>query len=79
LIDSIDKIKKNEVELWYKNTVDPNQAIWIGNGVNDQYSIKLAQRPPECKQEIEYNYGFFIQKGKPVLMKYVEVYDSKKE
>jgi len=79
LIDGVDRIKKYELEQWYKNMVDANQAIWLGNGINDQFSIKLAQRPPECKQEIPHNYGFFVQKGKPVLMKYVEIYDSKQE
>ena len=70
-IDSVDKIKKIELELWYKTCANTNEGIWIGEGINDQFSLKISQRTPELKQFIGDDFCFVIKRGKPILVKYV--------
>jgi S-DNA-T family DNA segregation ATPase FtsK/SpoIIIE len=72
LVDSINKIKKNELETWYKNSVNTSEGIWIGNGINDQFSIKLNQRIEAMKENVPNNFCFVIKKGKPIYVKYLE-------
>lgn len=74
IVDSIDKIKKIEFESWYKTCVNPSEGIWIGSGINDQFSLKVSQKTKDMKEEIKNNFCFVIKKGKPTLVKYVEKY-----
>lgn len=71
LVDSIDKIKKFEIEAWYKSCVNPSNGIWIGNGLNDQFTIKITQKIPELKEEIPDYFAFVITRGKPTYIKYI--------
>ena len=75
LIDSLDKIKKIELEPWYKNSVNTNYGIWIGNGINDQYSIKINQKIPEMKENIPEDFCFVIKRGRVEYIKYVSKLD----
>ena len=72
IVDSIDKIKKIEIESWYKNCVNNNFGIWIGNGVNDQFSLKISQKIEEMKEDVPNNFCFVIKRGKVQYVKYVE-------
>lgn len=78
IVDSIDKIKKVELESWYKTCVNNNAGIWIGNGINDQFSLKVTKKIDEMKQEIPSNFCFVINRGKPEYVKYVEQFDLNK-
>lgn len=72
IVDSIDKIKKFELESWYKNCVNNNFGIWIGNGINDQFSLKVSQKIEEMKEDVPNNFCFVIKRGKVQYVKYVE-------
>ena len=75
ILDSVDKFKKLEIEFWYKTCANPNDGIWIGPGVNDQYTLKVSQRTPELKEQINEEFCFVIKRGKPTLVKYVSKFD----
>lgn len=72
IVDSIDQIKKIELESWYKNSVNNDCGIWIGNGINDQFTLKVNQKIEEMKQEIPDSFCFVINRGKATYVKYVE-------
>ena len=75
--DSFDKIKTYEMEKWYKNSVNNSNGIWIGNGIDDQYFLKVTKRIPEVKQEIQNDFCFVVKKGVPKLVKFVSKFDLK--
>lgn len=75
IVDSVDKIKKMELDSWYKNCINNNNGIWIGNGINDQYSLKITQRISAMKEEVPNYFCFVINRGKPILVKYVSKLD----
>lgn len=77
IVDSIDKIKKIELDSWYKNCVNNNSGIWIGNGINDQFSIKINQKIEEMKKEVPVGFCFVIYKGKAKYVKYVSSLELK--
>lgn len=72
ILDSVDNIRKIESESWYKNSVNQNNGIWIGNGINEQFSIKTNQRTKETREEIKDNFAFLVKRGKPILIKLLE-------
>ena len=74
-IDSQDKIKKIEYDPWYKSSVNNSQGIWIGNGISDQFSLKINSVTKELRQEIPDNFCYVVKKGKAELVKYVENFE----
>ncbi|HIU40155.1 MAG TPA: type VII secretion protein EssC [Candidatus Aphodocola excrementigallinarum] len=79
LVDSIDKIKKYEYESWFKDGVNPNDGIFIGDGINDQFTLKISVRTPEIKESIDDDFLFVINRGKPVLVKYISDFSINKD
>ncbi len=75
IIDSIDKIRKYEVESWYKNGVNTNEGIWIGNGINEQFSLKINYKSKSLREEISDDFCFVLTRGKPILTKLIEDFD----
>ena len=70
-VDSIDNIKKYEIESWYKNSVNNNSGIWVGNGINDQYTLKYTQKLEEMKMDVPGDFCFVINRGKVEFVKYI--------
>lgn len=77
VIDSIDNFKKIEYDSWFKEVNDSSQAIWIGEGIANQYSIKLVKSSDRALQaSIGNDFGYSIVNGKHNLIKLLE-FDSK--
>ncbi|MCI8394215.1 MAG: type VII secretion protein EssC [Bacilli bacterium] len=72
LIDAIDRLKKCEYESWYSENVNNNQGIWVGNGIAEQYSLKLSKIPKYCHQEIPDTFGYLVKSGRPIPIKLLE-------
>ena len=69
IIDTIDNVRQFEYENWYKTVVSNNHGVWIGDGIADQYTIKLSKNPKYIKEEIGNHFGYSIKKGNPLLIK----------
>jgi len=69
IVDVIDNIRQFEYEDWYKTSVSNNHGIWIGDGIADQYTIKLSKNPKYIKEDIGNKFGYSIKKGNPTLIK----------
>ena len=76
-IDSLDGIKKSELESWFKNNVNLSDGIWIGNGINDQFTLKISQKIPEMRENVEDGFCFVVNKGKIKYVKYIENFELK--
>ena len=69
--DSIDLIKKMEYDNWYKAIVKSNQGIWLGNGIADQYTIKISKITRELQIDIPNGFGYIVKNGVPMLTKFL--------
>ena len=72
IIENTEKLKSFGYDEWYKNSVDPSQGIWLGNGISDQFVLKLLSTPRELRLEIPENFGYVVKNGKAVLVKIIE-------
>ena len=76
-IDNIDNFKKIEFEAWYKDINIADQGIWIGDGISNQFTIKLIKSTDRLLQTpIANNFGYSIVNGKHNLIKVLE-FDAK--
>lgn len=73
IIDSIDNIEKYETNLWY-NLVDNTDGIWVGNGIVNQFSIRINEITKELCDDIPNNFCYVIKKGETTLVQYIENY-----
>ena len=72
LIDSVDKFKKVEYDDWYRGTVNNTRGIWVGDGIANQFSIKLTKTTKDLYDEIGNKFGYVVERGMPVLIKLLE-------
>lgn len=72
MADSVDKFKKIEYDDWYRNTVNNNRGIWIGDGIANQFAIKLTKTSKELYDEVGNRFGYVVERGMPVLIKLLE-------
>lgn len=79
IFDTIDNIKQFEYESWYKTVVPSNHGIWIGDGISDQYTIKLSKNPRYLKEDVGNKFGYSIKKGNPLLIKVLSNSTSEEE
>ena len=75
VVDTVDNLKKYQYESWYKTCFNVNNGIYLGNGINEQYVIKINQKISAMKLDIPNNYCFVIKRGKPYYIKYIEKLD----
>ncbi len=71
MIDSIDSIKTVSYETWYKANADMSQGIWIGNGISNQFTLKVTTSARVLRTELEPNFGYVVKKGKATLTKMI--------
>jgi len=72
IADSVDKFKKIEYDDWYRNTVTNNRGLWIGDGIANQFAIKLTKTTKELYEEIGNRFGYVVERGVPSLIKLLE-------
>ncbi|MBQ6324242.1 MAG: type VII secretion protein EssC [Bacilli bacterium] len=69
IIDTIDSIKNMAFEVWYKNNADLSEGVWLGNGIGNQFTLKVTTNSRLLREEIPPGFGYTIKKGKAVLIK----------
>ena len=69
LVERIDDIKQLNYEDWFKQSVDLAEGIWIGNGISNQFTLKVTTASRILREEVQEGFGYIIVKGKAALMK----------
>jgi len=72
IVDNDTTLKKFAYEDWYRNNVIANQGIWLGNGITEQYVIKLSKMDKKLYQEIGNKFGYLVENGMPSLIKLID-------
>ena len=71
LVDSIDNIKSLAFESWFKTSVDLSEGIWIGNGISNQFTLKVTTSARQLRVELAPNFGYIVIKGKAYIIKFL--------
>ncbi|MDX8360746.1 type VII secretion protein EssC [Cytobacillus sp. IB215316] len=66
--DTIGNLSSLSFDNWYKKHLSLTDGIWIGNGISDQYQLKLSMTN-NLYQEVEEGFGYKFVNGKVALVK----------
>lgn len=69
IVDALAQISSYSYEGWYKRQLNGADGLWVGDGVADQYMLKINKVTSELYDEVGDEYGYLVSKGKPVLVK----------
>lgn len=69
IIENSSLISSYSYNTWYKLHIAGADGIWIGDGVADQYVLKVNKITSEMYKEIDDDYGYVITKNKGQLVK----------
>lgn len=76
IADSISKIKNIEYEDYYRENVQPVNALWVGSGLTEQYTIKSSTFTKETRSQLENDFGFNVNRGVATLIKTLNFYSK---
>lgn len=68
ICEEVKKLNEFSYDEWFKRQLS-GEGIWIGDGVADQYLLKVSKVTSALNTEIGSEYGYMITRGRPVLMK----------
>lgn len=71
VLETIDNIKTLNYELWFKSSTDLSEGIWLGNGISNQFTLKVTTSSRVLRAEIDPDFGYIIKKGKATLVKFL--------
>ena len=71
IVDTIDNIKTLSYEVWFKGNASLSEGIWLGNGIANQFTLKVTTNSRILRTELDQNFGYVIKKGKAILVKFV--------
>ncbi len=71
IVDTIDNIKTINYDPWFKNNTSLSEGIWLGNGIANQFTLKVTTNSRILRTEIEPNFGYVIIRGKAILTKWI--------
>ena len=67
--DAVDKLSSYTYEPWFQKQVSLSEAVWIGNGIADQYTLKINKITNDMYGELPEDFGYVVSKGKVKLVK----------
>ncbi len=69
MIDTVNGFNEFNYQKWYKEHITQSEGIWLGDGLADQYFLKVSKMRSEYYEEIGSSYGYLLVHSKPTLMK----------
>ena len=69
MIDTVNGFNEFNYQKWYKEHITQSEGIWLGDGLADQYFLKVSKMRSEYYEEIGSSYGYLFVHNKPTLMK----------
>ena len=58
--ESLNSLTPFTVESWYKEHINGNNGIWVGNGISTQYRLTVSKKPQDYSADIEPDFGFVV-------------------
>ena len=72
-------IQRLSLKSWYKKYCAMGNGIWVGDGVTDQYQLKITKTTSEMYKDIGSKFGYVINSGKYQICKLVQPENEEEE
>jgi S-DNA-T family DNA segregation ATPase FtsK/SpoIIIE len=67
--EPIDKLSSYTFEPWFQKQVSLSDGVWVGNGISEQYTLKINKITNDMYGELAEDFGYVVNKGKVKLVK----------
>lgn len=71
-VENSTRIKNHEYDDWYQKNISNENGIWIGNGIEDQYSLNVSTIE-RLENNCGSSFGYVIKDGNPILIKLIGI------
>lgn len=71
VVDNFTRLKNHEYDDWYKEFVQKDNGIWVGNGVGGQYLISVNAYGNDALNNCGFSFGCIINQGEPTMVKLI--------
>lgn len=78
IVDNLSRLKNHAYDEWYKNNINGDTGIWVGNGVNDQYAITTTSSGKNINN-CGRSFGYEIKQGEATLIKLLGIREKSDE
>ena len=79
IVDAISNYTAFNYEEWFKRQISGADGIWIGDGIADQYMLKINKVTNELYEEIGDEYGYVLNRNRPTLVKLLSSLEEEDE
>lgn len=69
IVDSASQCGHYNLEPWYRRQISGTDGLWLGDGIADQYQIKVNKVTSDLYEDLDSEYGYLVTRGRPVLVK----------
>lgn len=69
IAESVSQWNAYNYDAWYKRHITGTDGLWIGDGVADQYMLKVNKVTSDLYEEVGSEYGYLIMRNRPTLIK----------
>ena len=69
IVEGVSELNSFNYEEWFKKHLKGDEGVWIGDGVADQYLLKISKVTSELYAEIGDAYGYVLNRNRPTLVK----------
>lgn len=69
IFESVSNVSMYSSEPWFRKHCSMGDGIWVGNGIANQYQLKISKLTNDLYQEVEDDFGYIVEKGKTKFVK----------
>lgn len=69
IAESVSQWNGFSYDAWYKRNITGTDGVWVGDGVADQYMLKVNKVTSDLYEEVGSEYGYLITRNRPTLIK----------
>ena len=79
IVESVSQLNSFNHDAWFKRQIPGTDGLWIGDGVTDQYMLKVSKVTSDLYEEIGEEYGYMFNKSRMSLVKLLSSKDTEGE
>ncbi len=79
IVDAVSDFGSYNYDDWFKRQITGADGIWVGDGIADQYMLKINKITNELYEEIGDEYGYVLNRNKPTLVKLLSSVEEDEE